>query len=170
MSVVKDILKSLDKINNTSSFDKYKLLIKKYKKLPKKEYMELQKIVRTKELYKILNLNLNNLESRILGKILTTVKLSHVDDIIHIICNKNDESTPILLTYILSKKNKIDLSDVSIYIKKMINGHIKLVHLGLLNVVYKNYPFLIDNEILEFCRKNDHEICKEICSLEMETI
>jgi hypothetical protein len=167
MSVVQDIIKSLDK---STVFDKYRNLLKKNKKLHKKDYVDLQKIVRSKELYNILKIDLTNREARMLGNVFASVKLSHVDDIIHLICIKDDDNTPILLTSILSKKNKVDMTEVQSYLIKMIQRNIKLVHLELLHVVYKNYPSAVNKEILEFCKKNGHEICKEILSLEMEVV
>ncbi|KAK6090045.1 hypothetical protein P3W45_000933 [Vairimorpha bombi] len=167
MSVVQDIIKSLDK---STVFDKYRNLLKKNKKLHKKDYVDLQKIVRSKELYNILKIDLTNREARMLGNVFASVKLSHVDDIIHLICIKDDDNTPILLTSILSKKNKVDMTEVQSYLIKMIQRNIKLVHLELLHVVYKNYPSAVNKEILEFCKKNGHEICKEILSLEMEVL
>ncbi|WUR04390.1 uncharacterized protein VNE69_08145 [Vairimorpha necatrix] len=171
LSVVKQIIKNLDKITEKTPWSKFRNLLKTNKKLPVKDWKDLLKLVKTRDLYKILAEDLSSKECRILGAALTHSKLKHVDDIVEQIIKKNDQCTPVLLRFILAKKYSLDLICVQKYLKKMFKQTTKLSHLELLQTVSQVYTKLIDEEILEFCRKNGHEICKEICSkVEMEII
>jgi len=170
-SVVKEIIENLKKISNTSPWEKYRTTLNKHKKLPLNEWKSLLNLVRTKDLYNLLKENFTSKEARILGAAFVHSKLNHLEDIVDIIIQRNDFCTPILLKFILIKKRKFDLTSILNYLHKMIKEDTKLSHLELLKVVYDNYPDIIDIEILEFCKNNKHDICKQICSgKEMEIL
>lgn len=169
MNIVNDIIKSIEKVDEPHPFDKYRKILSISKKLSKKENTELISMCKTRKLFDILNLDLTVKEARVIAHILKSIKIRNVDDVIYLLCKNNDNNTPVLLSSILTRKFKIeDFKPIVNYLKSIIKGEIKLNHLHLIKVVNKNYPNCIDEDILNFCKNNGHDICKNILNVEMD--
>lgn len=103
MEIVHDIIKSIEKIQKPHIFDKFRQILSKSKKLSKKDSIDLANICKTRNLFDILNLELTVKESRIIANILKSIKIRNIEDVIYILCTKNDVNTPVLLSSILSR-------------------------------------------------------------------
>lgn len=164
------IIRSLKQIDKPSDFQAYRDILKARPNLPPNEWSKLCALVKTNKLYGILRMDLSKKEAEVLGSALKKVSLTHVDAIIEVVIAKGGDAAPILLKHILEKRKKVDQNPIRLYLCDRLKEGVSLRYLQLLHVVYKYYPSCIDTSILEFCRSNDHPICKEVLKLETDAI
>lgn len=162
MSITNQIIEALEEINEPTIFEKFREILKDKKKLKRNDWLNLRKLMKTDYIYEVLKLDLTPRETKILGCCIVSISLKSPGRVLEAILEKDDENTPSLLNSLLHKKKKFDVQPVQPYLIKMCQGPIRLIHLHLLQTVYKNYPSLIEENVLNFCRSNPHEICQEI--------
>ncbi|KAF7684305.1 hypothetical protein TCON_0512 [Astathelohania contejeani] len=169
-SVISKLEEDKISLNLNKYITKFRSIIRSKKKLDSHNFTILKKYVAGpifQELIEKLG-KLNNTECIVIGRAIMKTKLINSEQMILYLLQKGGNIAIILITCILIKKVKINCKQEIIdFIKSWINSDkIELMHLQLILILHRNYNGLEDEEILEFCRKSKHPICKEIISKE----
>lgn len=163
MNIADSIIEAME-TRKKSGFPALRSKIKGSRQLSKADFKRLATLLGTEALEILSIPDLTVGECHLIGKALHGAKLQDTERVIDCVITKQNKRAAGLLTSILNKGSKIDLSSCLLreYIRNLLLDDISLCHLKLLSTISKNYPNLIDREILDFCTRNSHPICKMI--------
>ncbi|KAF9763888.1 hypothetical protein NGRA_0974 [Nosema granulosis] len=153
---------ALHDLSQPTPWDKYRILLKTSKKLKRNDWLNLRMLLKTDFVYDLLQMELSPRETQIVCSALISISLKNPSRVLETILQRDTPSTPFFLNALLHKNKKFDVSPALPYLIEILKKKTLLIHLHLLQTVSKNYPQLIEENILEFCRNNPHEICQEI--------
>ncbi|KAI5148513.1 hypothetical protein ENBRE01_0374 [Enteropsectra breve] len=112
------------------------------------------KILKTKEL--------SAKEIDLIASAIQKSKIKDMNALIDFIVQEDSKRTPVLLNAILAKKAKIDTTPISHYLSTLESKELYLIHFKILLAVSKSYAHLLTPELIEFCKKQNHPIAKDI--------
>lgn len=155
--------------NIVSSFKKFRSKLFKKKKictLSTEDYKEFIKFIEKNAEF-ILKLNdLSCSEIVFFSNCFRKAKFLDINYIISEAIMANNKATPFFVYNLLLKRCKLENTRlIEDYLSNMIKGKVYLADLKVLNIVAKNYPNLINHDIIEFAKKEVHPICKHIASM-----
>ncbi|KAM0680329.1 hypothetical protein GINT2_001384 [Glugoides intestinalis] len=154
-----------------SKKDEFQILrakINASKHLSKPDFTDLINLLKKNAIEILAIDNLTVKECQIIGKALLASKLNNIDEIIQSIVENKTKKSALFLNCLLNKGSKIDTTPVKKYITMMISSEIQLCHMKLLLTISKNYPSLLNSDILNYCKLNSqHPVFQEIVKRHM---
>jgi hypothetical protein len=148
---------------------KFKKEIKERKKLTRESFDALKKLVKENKLLEFIQAIgvLNMKESIVVGRAIMQTKVPDINSLVYFFIDRKSESSVVILTCLMCKKCRFDTSAVIGFIQPFIKEEkCSLACLRFLLVLYRNYKECFDEELMEFCRKNNHPVCVEIMTSE----
>lgn len=166
-SIADSIIVALEN-SKKDDFEILRKKIKALKHLSKPDFGELIDLLKKNAIEILAIDDLSVKECQIIGKALSASKLNNIDEIIQSIVENKTKRSSLFLTCLLNKGCKIDTTPIRKYMTMMVCSEVQLCHMKLLLTISKNYPSLLNGDILEYCKVNSqHPVCQEIVKRHM---
>ncbi|ELA47071.1 hypothetical protein VCUG_01432 [Vavraia culicis subsp. floridensis] len=139
--------------------------INKNKKLEPKYFKKLCRIVRENMVCQFLELltTFTNNECIVIGRAIMKNRMDDVDELVDFLVSKKCKYHIIILTCTLCKGRKLkNVDSVKNYIKSFFGDETGINFYRLIMMMGRKYRNALDDDIMAFCRNNDHPILKEV--------
>ncbi|ELQ76423.1 hypothetical protein THOM_0610 [Trachipleistophora hominis] len=139
--------------------------INKHKKLEPKHFKRLSRIVRNNMVSQFLKLlsTFTNNECIVIGRAIMKNKMDDFDELVDFLVSRKSKYHIIILTCTLCKGRKLkNVDSVRNYIKSFFGDENGINFYKLIMVAGRKYRDILDDDILAFCRNNEHPILKEV--------